>query len=143
MDVRQSIRYLFEDEFAIALFEAASLLDQLQEVPAPSVLHHHQQVLTTLEYFQKPDDIRVLYLFEQIDLLENLPLRELILHVALLNSLDGYTPPRQFVHPQCDLAKRPLAYQLYKLVELKRCSREFIVFCYIVLDVRYQLVSLL
>ena len=42
VDVSQAIRYLLEDELAITLLQAASLLDQLQQVSATCVLHHHQ-----------------------------------------------------------------------------------------------------
>ena len=42
VDVRQSISYLFEYEFAVTFLEAASLFDQFQKISTTSILHHHQ-----------------------------------------------------------------------------------------------------
>ena len=49
-----------------------SLLNELKQITAVSVLHDEQEVLRTLENFKETDDVRVSDLFENIDLLHHL-----------------------------------------------------------------------
>jgi hypothetical protein len=46
-------------------------------------------MLTWFKNFQEPDNIRMLDLFQQVDLLEYLSLTEIVLHVILLNGFDS------------------------------------------------------
>ena len=43
--MRQSISYLFEDEFCIRFLKSPLALDKSEEVPTARIFHDHQQVL--------------------------------------------------------------------------------------------------
>lgn len=135
VDVGQAVRDLFEDEFAVTLLEAATLLDQPEQVSTSSVLHDHQQVLAALEDFQEANDVGVLDLLEEVHLLEDFALGEVVLHVTLLNRLDRNILASQFVHAECDLAERTLAYQFDELVEFEGGGWQLIILRYVALDV--------
>jgi hypothetical protein len=85
----------------------------------------------------------VLDLLEEIDLLEHLSLAEVVLHVGLLDSLDGHLLPRQLVHPQSNLTEGTLADELDELVEVEGGRRQLVVLLDVLLDVLDQLVTLL
>lgn len=51
----------------------------------------------------------MLNLLEQVNLLEHLSLREIVLHVILLDCLDGNLLTRQLVHTKSDLTEGALA----------------------------------
>ena len=135
VDVGQAVRDLLEDEFAVTLLEAATLLDQPEQVSTSSVLHDHQQVLAALEDFQEANDVGVLDLLEEVHLLEDFALGEVVLHVTLLNRLDRNILASQFVHAECDLAERTLAYQFDELVEFEGGGWQLIILHYVALDV--------
>lgn len=143
VDVRQAVRNLLEDEFGIRLLELAFPLDESEEISSTSVLHDHEQVLAGLKDLQEPDDIGVLYLLEQVNFLEDLPLAEVILHVVLLDRLDGHLLSRQLVHSQRDLAKGSLSNQLHELVEVESRGWQLVVLLDVLLDVLDQVVALL
>ena len=85
----------------------------------------------------------MLDLLEEIDLLEHLSLAEVVLHVGLLDGLDGHLLPRQLVHPQSYLTEGTLADELDELVEVEGGWRQLVVLLDVLLDVLDQLVSLL
>lgn len=85
----------------------------------------------------------MLDLLEEIDLLENLSLAEVVLHVCLLDGLDGHLLPRQLVHPQGHLTEGTLADELDELVEVEGGRRQLVVLLDVLLDVLDQLVALL
>lgn len=143
MNVRQAVRNLLEDEFSIRLLELAFPLDESEEISSTGVLHDHEQVLAGLKDLQEPDDIGVLYLLEQVNFLEDLPLAEVILHVVLLDRLDGHLLPRQLVHSQRDLAKGSFSNELHELVEVESRGRQLVVLLDVLLDVLDQVVALL
>ena len=66
-------------------------------------------MLARFEYFQESDYIRMLNLFQQVDLLEDLSLAEIILHVILLYSLDSHLLTCQFVDSKCNFTEGSLA----------------------------------
>ena len=143
VDMSQSVCDLLEDELAVALLETAPLLDQFKQISTASVLHDHQQVLAALKDFQEADDVRVLDLLEQIHLLEDFALGELILHVALLNCLNGDVLASKFVYAECYLPECTLAYQFDELVEFEGGSWQLIVLRYVTLNVLYKFVPFL
>ena len=75
-----------------------------------------------LKYFEKSDDVGVANLFKDEDLLENLFLRKVILHVVFVDCLDRYVLSSEFVNAECDLAEGPLANQLHEFIKVK-CRR--------------------
>lgn len=85
----------------------------------------------------------MLYLLQQVDLLEDLALAEFILHVLLLDCLDRHAFACQLVHAEGHFAKGALAYELDKLVELESSRRKLIVLRDVILDVADQLISFL
>jgi len=99
VDVGQAVDDLLEDELRIRLLQLPFPLDQPQQVSASRILHDHEQVLAALEHFKQPDDVGVLDLLEEVDLLEDLPLGEVILHVGLLDGLYRHILPRQLMDP--------------------------------------------
>ena len=60
--MRQSIGYLFEDEFSIGFLKFPLAFNKSEEVTTPRIFHDHQQVLARFEHLQQADDIRVLNL---------------------------------------------------------------------------------
>ena len=80
---------LLEDELRVRLLQLALPLDEPQQIPATGVFHHHEEMLARLEDLEEPDDVGVLDLLEEVDLLEHLALAEVVLHVCLLDGLDG------------------------------------------------------
>lgn len=89
MNMCQSIGDLLKYELRIRFLKSALTFDQPEEVTTTSVLHDHQQMLARFEDLEKPDHIRVLDLFQEIDLLKDFALGEIIFHVALFNGFDG------------------------------------------------------
>jgi hypothetical protein len=57
MAVSQSIDNLFKNVFCLHFLESFPFLDVLQEVSSSDILHHHQEVLWTLKYFEKSNDV--------------------------------------------------------------------------------------
>lgn len=66
-------------------------------------------MLRRFEHFEQSNHIRMLNLLEQVNLLEHLSLREIVLHVILLDCLDGNLLTRQLVHTKSDLTEGALA----------------------------------
>ena len=85
----------------------------------------------------------MLYLLQQVDLLEDLALAEFILHVLLLDCLDRHAFACQLVHAKSHFAKGAFADELDELVELESRRGKLIVLRNVILDVAYQLVSFL
>ena len=81
----------------------------------------------------------MLDLLEQVYLLEDLPSRELILHVLFINGLDGYLLACEFVYSKRDLTKGSFANQFDKFVEIKRGLRQFVLLLNVILDVLNEL----
>ena len=99
-----------------------SLLNELKQITAVSVLHDEQEVLRTLEYFKETDDVRVSDLFENIDLLHHLLLRVCVLHIAFIDRFDRHLATSEFVNAKGYLAESTLSDQLYEFIELERCG---------------------
>lgn len=135
MDVCKPVQYLFENELAVGLFQRTSLLDQPQQITATSIFHHHQQMFLTFKNFKQPDHVAVFDLFQEVYFLEDLSLREFVLHVTLLNSLDCHLLSSQLVDTESDFAKSALANELLELVKVKRRWRQFICFIDMTFDV--------
>jgi hypothetical protein len=85
----------------------------------------------------------MLYLLQQVDFLEYLSLRKVILHIILFNCFDRNLLSSQFVNSKRYLTKSTLADELHKLVEIESRRREFVVLFDVLLYVLYQLVSFL
>lgn len=85
----------------------------------------------------------MLDLFEQVHLLEYLSLAEVILHIVFLNRLDSHLLACQLVHTKCDFSKGSLTDKFNEFVEIESCGRQFVVLLDVLLDVFYQVVSLL
>jgi len=89
VDMSKTVGYLLEDELCITFLKFTLSLDQPEKISTACILHNHQEMLTRFKNFQEPDNIRMLDLFQQIDLLEYLSLTEIVLHVILLNGFDS------------------------------------------------------
>ena len=85
----------------------------------------------------------MLYLLQQIDLLKDLPFGEVILHVALLDGLNGHVLAGELVDAEGDLAERAFADELHELVVLEGGGRQLVVLLDIGFDELYQSVALL
>lgn len=68
----------------------------------------------------------MLDLLQQVDLLKHLTLGKFVLHVTLLDGLDGHLLASQLVDAQRDFPECALANQLLELVKVKRCRRQLI-----------------
>lgn len=90
MNMSKSISYLFEYKLGITLLQLPFSLDKSQKITPSSILHNHEQMLGRLKHLQEPDNIRMLYLFQEVYLLKYFSLREIILHIIFLDGLDGY-----------------------------------------------------
>ena len=82
-------------------------------------------------------------LLEQVDFLEDLALREVVLHVVLLDGLDGDLLARQLVDAERDLSEGTLADKLDEAIEVQRGGRQLIVLLDVALDVFDELLALL
>ena len=109
---------MFEDGLGRLLVKPFALLDVLEEVTAPFVLHYHQEVLLALEDFEESDDAGVADLLQDIDLLEDFSSTILIFYICFVNALNRYIFPGKFMNTKRDLAKGSFSKQLDKLVEV-------------------------
>lgn len=85
----------------------------------------------------------MLDLLEKVNLLEDLPLAEVVLHVVLFNCFDGYLLSSQFVNAQGDLSESSFADELHELVEVECGGRQLVLLLNVLLDVLDQVVSFL
>ena len=85
----------------------------------------------------------MLYFLEEVYLLEHLTFAEVILHIILLDGLDGHLLPCKLVNTKGYLAEGSFANQLDELVKVQCCRRQFIILLDILLYVLDQLVPLL
>lgn len=100
-------------------------------------------MLTGFEDLEQSNDIGMFDLLQQVNLLEYFPLAKVVLHIVLLDSLDGDLLSRQLVDAEGDLAEGSFSNQLYELVEIQCCRRQLVVLLDVLLDVLNQVVSLL
>jgi hypothetical protein len=91
----------------------------MQQIARRGILHDHQHVLRRVKHFQQPNHVWMLYLFQNVDLLEYFATREVILHVVFVNCLDGHIATCKFVHSESYLPEGSLAYEFHKLVKFK------------------------
>lgn len=82
-------------------------------------------------------------LFEKIDLLKDLSLAKIVLHVIFLNGLDSHLLACELMDSQRHLTKGTFSDQLHELVEVQGGWRQLIVLFDVLLDIFYELVSLL
>ena len=141
--VAQAIHNLLEYVLGIKLFKSLSLLNKLQQVTTPRILHHHQEVFGALKHFKKSDNVRVANLFEDEDLLEDFFLRKVILHVVFVDCLDRNVLASEFVNAQCDLTEGTLANQLHEFIKVKCRSRDLFVLLDESFVVLYKLLAVL
>jgi len=66
-------------------------------------------------------------LFEDVDLLENFPLRVVIFHIALIYGLYGDILSSKLMNAQSDFPKCPFSNQLNKLVVIEGSGRHLII----------------
>ena len=99
-------------ERKLQILQAMALMleQESEKVTTASVLHDHQKMLARLEDLKQPDHIRMLYLLQKVDLLEDLALGEIVFHIAFLDGLDGDVFAGQFVNPERDLAEGAFPY---------------------------------
>ena len=90
MNMCKTISYLLEDEFGVRLLQLALSLDQSQKITPSGVLHNHEQMLARFKHLQQPDDIRVLDFLKKINLLKHFSFAKIVLHIVLLDGLDGH-----------------------------------------------------
>ena len=90
MAVSQAMDYLLEDVLGLLFLQLLSLFDVLKQVTTSSVLHDHEEMLGRLKHFKQSNYVGVSDLLEDVNLLEDLLLREVILHVGLVNCLNCY-----------------------------------------------------
>lgn len=100
--------HLSEDLLGLGLIESFLLLNILEQVATLGVLHDHQEVLLRFKHLIEPDDVRMTNFAQNIDFLHYFLPRVGVLHVCLVDSLDGYVPPCQFMNRQRHFAKGPL-----------------------------------
>ena len=100
-------------------------------------------MLAGLEHLEQPDHVRVLYLFQKVNFLENLTLTKVILHVVFLNCFDGHLLTSKLMDSKGNLSESTLSDQFHKLVEVQCCRRQLIILLDVLFNVLYQLVTLL
>lgn len=83
------------------------------------------------------------YLFKNEYFLEDLFLREFILHVVFINGLNRDILPCEFMHTKGDLTKSAFSNEFHKLVEIKRRRWDLLVLLDICPIVFNELVSFL
>jgi hypothetical protein len=143
VDVSQTIGYLFEDKLRIRLLQSSFAFDKSEEIPATRVLHDHEEMLTAFKDLEETNDVRVFDLLEEIDFLKHLALREIILHIRLLDSFDCYVLSCKLMYPKSDFTKSTLPNKLDELIVLE-CSRwQLIILLYVRLNELNKSVSLL
>lgn len=143
MYVSQAIGNLLEDEFGIGLLKLALPFDESKQISSAGVFHDHEQMLAGLEDFKQPDNVGVLDLLQQVDLLEDLPLTEVVLHVILLDGLYSYLFASELVYAEGHLAEGSLADQLHELVEVQGRRWQLVILLNVLFDVLYQVVAFL
>lgn len=67
--------------------------------------------------------------------MEYLSLREVILHIVLLDCLDSDLFTSQFMNTQRDFSEGTFSNQFYKFVEIQRRRRQLIVFLNVLFDI--------
>lgn len=118
MDMRQAICYLFENKLRVRLLQSPFAFDESEEVSATGVLHDHEQMLAAFKDFKETDDVRVFDLLQEVDLLKYLALREVVLHIRLLDGLNCHVLSSELMYPKSDFTKRPLSYKFHELIIL-------------------------
>lgn len=69
MAVSDTKNYLLEYSSSLALIESPSLLNELQQISAASILHHHEEVFGRFEDFKESDDVGVAHLLQDLHFL--------------------------------------------------------------------------
>lgn len=85
----------------------------------------------------------MLDLLKQVDLLEHFAFAEFVLHVVLLDRLDGHLLPSQLVHSEGDLAEGSFSNQLHEFVEVQSRRRQLVVLLDVRLDIFNEIVAFL
>ncbi len=69
MAVSNTISYLLEYSSSLALIESPPLFNELQQISATSILHHHEQVLGRFEDFKESYDVGMAHLLQDLHFL--------------------------------------------------------------------------
>ena len=85
----------------------------------------------------------MLNFLEQVHLLEYFTLAKLVLHIVLLDGLDGHLLASQLVNSKGYLSKGSLTYQLHELVKVQSCWRQFVILFNVRFYVFYEIVAFL
>ena len=85
----------------------------------------------------------MLNFLEQVHLLEYFTLAKLVLHIVLLDGLDGHLLASQLVNSKGYLSKGSLTYQFHELVKVQSCWRQFVVLFNVRFYVFYEIVAFL
>lgn len=134
---------LLEDVLGFIFCKFLCLLNLVIQITATCVLHYHHYVLFVFENFVEADNVRVPNFFQDVNLLENFFARVFVFELAELNHLDCYKLTCKFMHSQVDLSKCPITNLFDKLVKIKACWWEFLVFAHVLFVVFDNLISLL
>ena len=100
-------------------------------------------MLAALKDLEQSDHIRMFDFLEKVYLLEDLSLGEIVLHVALFNSLDSHVLSCQLVDAKGDLAESTLADQFHEFIVLESGGRQLVVLLYVRLNELNQSIPLL
>jgi hypothetical protein len=125
MTMSYSEDYLLENPSCLALFKPPSLLDELKEVSATSILHDHQEMLGRFEHLQESDDVGMSHLLQDLNLLKNLLLLVVIFHQSLINSLYSHNLATKLVNAEGYFAEGTFTDEFDKLIVINTCDGDF------------------
>lgn len=143
MDMGKTVSDLLENEFGITFLKFTLSFDQPEKISTACILHDHQEMFARFKNFQEPDNIRMLNLFQQVDLLEHLSFTEIVLHIVLLNCLDSDLFTGQFMDTQSDFSEGSFANKFDEFVKVQSCWWKLIILLDILFNVLDQLVPFL
>lgn len=143
MTVTEAEDYLLEHVLSLLFLKALPLLDILQQVPTPGILHDHEEMLGALKDLKEPYDVRMSYLLQDEDLLEDFLLRKVVLHVVFVYGFDGYVLASQLVDAESHLTESTLANEFDELIEIEGCCGYLLVLFDVGLIVLDELLALL
>jgi len=142
MAVSDTKNYLLEYSSSLALIESPSLLNELQQISAASILHHHEQVFGRFEDFKESDDVGVANLLQDLYFLQHFLLLIVIFHQGLVDCFDSNNLSCKLVDSKGNFSEGSLADEFHELVVVDTCDRDLRLYRIgEVLDIGYQFIS--
>lgn len=143
MTVFDCANNLCEDLSGIFLAQPLFLAYVVEHVAFLGVLHDQHKRLLRLEDFEEFDDTGMSDSLEDVDLLQNLPLGELISHVLLINGLHSHFLSSQLMLAQYDLPESSFTQPLSLPIKMEVGVGVVVVLLLVIGDILFELLDLL